>query len=213
MRFVPALWILVLAAQPGAQSAPPRTYANPALQLTFSYPAELVPSASGSGTACSRVLLNAALGTDPNRNASDTASSAASASDRWATLTLSDTVPACIPAQALRKTKIMDRMLSSLAGGPTQVLGLVPMQPPFGYLLLGGHAFLAAAQGQPVSPTGLQPANGDEVLAIIATRVRDHVLVWRMASNDVDLLNRMLASRIDVGTGPPQPLYPGHVGE
>lgn len=211
MRIATALSILGLAAAAFAQSAPMRTYKDPGLQMTFSYPAELTPAGGETGSGCSRVLLKAALGTNPNENAAGAGSAAGS--ERWATLTVSDLGPGCFPAKVLKKTKMLYQMLSGLAGDPTQVLGLSPLEQPMGYLMQGHHAFLAAAQGEPVSGNGLQPANGSEVLAVVAASVGDHVLTWRMESNDMNLLNRILASQVDFGSGAPQPLYPGHLGE
>lgn len=164
--------------------------------------------AADAGTGCSRVLLKAELGTDPNESAA-----AAGSSGPWASLTVSDMGPGCFPAKALKKTKLMDQMLSGTAAGPTQVLGLMPMEQPLGYLLQGRHAFLAAAEGEPVSESALQPANGKEILAVIAAQVKDHIVVWRIASNDATLLNRVLAGTVDCGLGQPQALYPGHIGE
>lgn len=213
MKYLLVVSALAAAAVAGAQSAPLRTWSDPALQFTFSYPAELVPAKTDPGSGCSRTLLTAALGSDPNQDAPDDGSPAPPAMGNWATLTLSDMGPSCIPRAALKKPKIMDRMLAGMAGDPTQVLGLMPMEQPVGYPLLGQHAFLAAAQGEPVAASGLQPANGAEVLAVIAAHVGDHVLVWHIASNDVALLNRILAGRVALAAGPAQPLYPGHVGE
>jgi hypothetical protein len=202
--------MLALAAQ--AQSPAMRTWKDPALQLTIAYPAELQPRdpASVGGSGCAKVLLAAGLGTDPNEpGASDTAP----ASDKWASLALSDMGPECIPPKVLKKPKMIDQMMDGLTGGATQTLGLMPLEQPVGYLLQGRHAYVAAAQGEPVSTDVVQPANGAEILAIIAVHVNDHVLIWRMASNDANLVNRMLSSQVDFGTGAPQPLYPGHIGQ
>lgn len=212
IRGLPALCLAVLAVAAQAQTPPMRTWKDPALQLTFTYPAELQPrdTASGAGGGCATVLLAAGLGADPNQpGSSDTAPSSA----HWASLTLTDMGPGCIPAQALKKTKMMDQMLSGMAGGPTQVLGLMPLEQPVGYLLQGRHAWVAAAQGEPVSTDVVQPANGAEVLAIIAVHDNDHVLIWHLASDQPGLLNRMLSSLVDFGAGSPQPLYPGHIGQ
>lgn len=204
-----AMATLVIAAQ--AQTISMRTWKDPSLQLTFSYPAELQPRDGGpAGSGCAKVLLAAGLGTDPNQpGAAETAQSSA----RWATLTLSDMGPDCIPPRALKKSKMMDQMMVGLTGSATQTLGLMPLEQPVGYLLQGRHACIAAAQGEPVSSNELQPANGAEVLAVIAVHVGDRVLIWRLASNDANLLNRILASQVNFGGTASQPLYPGHVGE
>jgi hypothetical protein len=196
------------AAAPG--SLPMRTIHDAELPMTFSYPAELQPrdaAPPASGNSCSKTLLVAGLGQDPNQE--NATSPAHGGSARWATLTLTDS--GCIPPQVLKKTKSLDQVLSAMAGGPTQTLGLMPMEQPLGYLLEGHRAYLAAAQGEPVSSDALQPENGAEVLAVVAVSVKDHILLWRMASNDPNLLNEMLASQVDFGTGA-QALYPGRVG-
>jgi len=195
------------AAAPGATAV--RTIRDAELPLTFSYPAELQPRAAGapSENGCSKTLLVAGIGQDPNEE--NAAGAAGAGSGRWATLTLTDT--GCVSTQVLKKTKVLDQMLSAMAAGPTQTLGLMPMEQPVGYVLEGHHAYLAAAQGEPVSSDALQPANGSEVLAVIAVSVKDHILVWRMASNDPNLLNEMLAGQVDFGTGG-QALYPGRIG-
>ncbi len=203
---------LGLSAQTAsAPSSPPmRTIHDAELPMTYSYPAELqpkeaVPAASGNG--CSKTLLVAGIGQDPNEESATGPAQAGSA--RWASLMLTDT--GCIPPQVLKKTKVLDQMLSGMAGGPTQTLGLMPMEQPLGYLLEGHHAYLAAAQGEPVSSNALQPANAAEVLAVVVVSVKDHILVWRMVSNDPNLVNEMLASQVDFGTGT-QALYPGRIG-
>lgn len=185
---------------------------DPALQLTFSYPAELQPrdAASVGGSGCAKVLLAASVGADPNQPG---ASDAAPASVRWGSLTLSDMGPECIPPKVLKKSKAVDQMMYGLTGGATQSLGLMPIEQPIGYLLQGNHAYVATAQGEPVSMDVVQPANGAEVLAIIAVHAGNHVLIWRLASDDTNLLNRMLASQVDFGAGSAQALYPGHIGE
>lgn len=202
--------LLAVAAQ--AQTAPLRTWKDPALQLTFSYPAELQPRspASVGGNGCAKVLLAAGVGTDPNQPG---AASAAPATAKWASLALSDMGPECIPPQALKKPKVMDQMMYGMTGGATQTLGLMPLEQPIGYLLEGLHAYVAAAQGEPVSTDVVQPANGAEILVVIAVHVKDHVLLWRVASNDAGLLNRILASQVDFGAGSPEALYPGHIGQ
>jgi hypothetical protein len=212
MSWTAALMVAMLAVASQAQTAPMHTWKDPGLQLTFSYPGELQPrdAASAGGNGCAKVVLAAGLGADPNEpSAADTAP----ASANWASLSLSDMGPECIPPQALKKTKVMDQMMYGLTGGATQTLGLMPMEQPIGYLLQSRHAYVAAAQGEPVSSDGLQPANGAEVLVVIAVHIDDHVLIWRLASNDANLLNRMLASQVDFGGGAPQALYPGHIGE
>lgn len=205
-------WVLaILAVAAQAQTASLRTWKDPALQVTFSYPAELQPrdAASVPAGGCAKVLLAAVLGADPNLPG---APDAPAASSKWASLTLSDMGPECIPPKVLKKSKAVDQMMYGLTGGATQTLGLMPLEQPVGYLLQGQHAYVAAAQGEPVSTDVVQPANGAEVLALIAVHVRDHVLIWRLASNDASLLNRMLSSLVDFGVGTPQPLYPGHIG-
>lgn len=212
LRGIAALWVAGLGFAAQAQAPTLRTWKDPALQLTFTYPAELQPRdpATVPGGGCARVLLAAGLGTDPNEPG---AAPAAPASVRWANLDLSDMGPECIPARVLKKPKTMDQMMSGLTEGATQTLGLMPLEQPLGYLLQGRHAYVAAAQGEPVSTDVVQPSNGAEVLAVIAVRLNDHVLIWRMESNDANLLNHMLASQVDFGAGTPQALYPGHIGQ
>lgn len=212
LRRISAGLVVALAIAAQAQTAAMRTWKDPALQLTFSYPSELQPRdpASVTGAGCAKVVLAAGLGADPNEpGTSDTAP----ASAKWASLTLSDMGPECIPPQALKKTKVMDQMMYGMTGGATQTLGLMPMEQPIGYLLEGHHAYVAAAQGEPVSTDVVQPANGAEILVLIAVHLNNHVLLWRLTSNDAGLLNRMLASQVDFGAGTPQALYPGHIGQ
>jgi hypothetical protein len=212
-RHVPAVIIVAaLALTVRAQSPALRTWKDSALQLAFSYPAELHPRdpASQGGSGCAKVVMAAGLGSDPNRPG---ASDRAPASATWASLALSDMGPGCIPPEVLKKPKVMDQMMYGLTGNATQSLGLMPIEQPIGYLIQGHHAYVASAQGEPISEDVVQPANGAEVLAIIAVHVNDHVLIWRLASNDANLLNRMLASQVDFGTGTPQALYPGHIGQ
>lgn len=200
--------MLAVAAQ--AQTAPMRTWKDPALQLTFSYPADLQPRNPAGGNGCAKTLLVAGLGTDPNQPG---LGGMAPGSAKWATLAVSDMGPECIPPQALKKTKVMDQLMYGMTGSETQTLGLMPLEQPIGYPLQGHHAYVAAAQGEPVSSDVVQPANGTEILVMIAVRVNDHVLVWKLVSNDAELLNRMLASQVDFGAGTPQALYPGHIGQ
>jgi len=211
VRGIAALGLALLGFASPAQTAPMHIWKDPALHLTFSYPAELQvrdPATAGGG-GCARVLLAAGFGADPNL---PSGTGAASASGNWASLSLSDMGPECIPPKVLKKPKMMDQMMYGLTGGATQTLGMMPLEQPLGYLIDENHAYLAAAQGEPVSTDVVQPANGAEVLAIIAVHVNDHVLIWKMASNDANLLNRMLASQVDFGSGHPQALYPGHIG-
>lgn len=210
-RVPPVMMVAAWALTIQAQSPAMRTWNDPALQLTFTYPAALQPRdpASVGGSGCSKVLLAAGIGTDPNQaSAADTGSSSA----KWASLTLSDMGPACIPPGVLKKSKVMDQMMYGLTGNATQTLGLMPIEQPIGYLLQGRHAYVASAQGEPISDDVVQPANGAEVLAIIAVHVNNHVLIWRLASNEAKLLNHMLAGQVDFGSGKPEPLYPGHFG-
>ncbi len=205
--------VAALALTVRAQSPALRTWKDPALHLTFSYPAELHPrdpASVGGGGGCAEVVMAAGLGNDPDQPG---ASGGAAPSGSWASVALSDMGPGCIPPKVLNKPKVMDQMMYGLTGNATQSLGLMPIEQPVGYLVQGHHAYVASAQGEPISQDVVQPANGAEVLAIIAVHVNDHVLIWRLASNDANLLNRMLASQVDFGTGTPQALYPGHIGQ
>lgn len=191
------------------------------LHLTFSYPADLQPmdaksladatsnsrfgANSGENTdtsqpgACSRVLLSVGKVMQANNGRA------------WGILTMLDVGPACIPPKALKSRKAMDNLLKTLVTGGTQVLGMMPLGTETSYLIQARKVHFAGAQGQPVSPDDLQPTQKSQTIAHMAVADDDHIVLWKVESNDAGLLNRMLASQVDFGDGPPQPLFPGRL--
>lgn len=191
------------------------------LHLAFSYPADLQAmdaksladatgnsrfgADSGENTdtaqpgACGKVLLSVGQVTDGSHG------------KVWGLLTLLDVGPTCIPPKALKSKHAMDSLLKPLVTGGTQVLGMMPLGTENTYLIQGRKMHFAGAQGQPVAKTDLQPVEQSQTVAHMAMAVDDHILLWKVESNNSALLNRMLASQVDFGDGPPQPLFPGRL--
>jgi hypothetical protein len=192
------------------------------LHLTFSYPADLEPmdakaladatsnsrfgEDSGENTdtvqpeACAKVLLSVGQVTEGNNG------------KIWGILTMLDVGPACIPPKALKSTRAMDTLLKPLVTGGTQVLGMMPLGGgATSYLIQGHKMHFAGAQGQPVAKSDLQTTDQSQTIAHMAVAIDGHIVMWRVESNNAGLLNRMLASQVDFGAGPPQPLFPGRL--
>ncbi|HEY1809325.1 MAG TPA: hypothetical protein VGG42_12225 [Acidobacteriaceae bacterium] len=225
MRFGLILLLTAMAAgqTPGKPAAPPmRIFTDSALHLTFSYPAELTPMDAKtattlgqrivygedgardaekvkSGAGCTRTLLAVGADAGPGGKA-------------MARVALFEIDLSCVPPKAAKKRKLMDQVLNGLAAQGNEVLGMMPMEDPVGFLLQGRHAFFAAAQGTPVSSTALQDSQA-EVTATVAAEVEDQegqpkILAWHVASSDAAMFNRLLACPVEIGTGQAQALFP-----
>lgn len=211
------------AAPAAAQAATAslRTYTNPELHLTIRYPAELQPMDpralagatnnsrfgpdSGENTdtpqagACSKLLLSVGEVTGANGG------------NAWGTLTMIDIGSGCIPPKAQKSKKAMDTLLKQLVSGGTQVLGMMPLGAATTYMIQDHKVHFAGAQGQPVAKSDLQPTDQTQTIAHMAVALNDHIVLWKVESNNPGLLNRILASQVDFGAGPPQPLFPGQL--
>lgn len=221
-------WVLLaLGTAACAQtSAPPSgtaTYSNPELHFTFEYPAELHPmkpqDLPGSSRAA-RFSNDPDVGTSDNLEAGQCSkrlltvgeTGAGPEGKAWASISLVEIEPGCIPAKALKSRHQMDLMLMPLVHSSTQVLGMMPMGPAVAYPVQNHRIYMSAAQGQPVQPTDLQNLQGPESVATLATQVQDRIVSWRIETNSMHLLNRILAGKVDFGAGSPEMLYPGHLG-
>lgn len=209
------------ATSPG----PVKVYTNSELQLKFSYPAELAPQdtestnamgqrmvygentqtgpASGGAppAACTKTLL--AVGARPTKgNGLD------------ASLTLFDIDLHCLPAKAMKSKSVMDTALRGFASQGVTELGMMPIGEAVRYELDGHRAYFASSQGTPVAKTDVQSGES-EVMAVATVEANGHILAWMVESNDLNFFNRMLASAVDLGTGPAQPLFPAgiHAGD
>lgn len=233
MRCAPGLLLLALGTVALAQTSSPAgpansaataTYQNPALHFTFEYPAELHPMnvqdlPGPSRTA--RFSNDPDVGTEDNLEAGQCSkrlltvgeTGAGPQGGAWASLTLVEIEPECIPPKALRSKHAMELMLLPLVKAPTQVLGMMPMGPATTYPVQTHRIYMAAAQGQPVQADDLQSTpQGTDSLAILAVQVQDRILSWHIESNSMRLFSRILASKVDFGSGTPQMLFPGHFG-
>ncbi|MGC2639001.1 MAG: hypothetical protein WA294_17585, partial [Acidobacteriaceae bacterium] len=223
------------AAQPAAQAAAPqaarpatRTYTDAELHLTFIYPSELVAIDPAQLPGAAR---NAAFTGDPDAESTDlltghcsrvllsvgqTATGQAAsgrAGGVWGSILLVALDPGCLPPKALKNRKAMDNLLKPLVTGSTQILGMAPVAPETTWPIEGYRVHFAESEGQPVVKGDLQPTEADQTMAVLAVQVGDHVLAWKIESNNKALLNRMLGSRVDFGLGTPQPLFPLQVPE
>lgn len=232
MKFGAVLAVLIsLAAM--AQTAPPpaaaattgpgpaKVYTNPALQLRFSYPAELKPQntestnamgqrmvygenaqtgPAGGGAApaaCTKTLL--AVGARPTKgNGLD------------ASLTLFDIDLHCLPAKAMKSKSVMETALRGFASQGVTELGMMPIGDTVRYQLDGHRAYFASAQGTPVAKTDVQSGES-EVMGVVTVEANGHILAWMVESNDLNFFNRMLASQVDLGTGAGQALFPAGI--
>jgi hypothetical protein len=220
-----ALLLTAVAAgqTPGKPPAPAmRTFTDAALHLTFSYPAELTPVDPKAATALGQRIL---YGEDGAGDAEKMKASAGCTRTLLAVGEESGRVTArlalfeidlgCVPPKAAKNRKLMDQVLHGLAAQGNEVLGMMPMQDPVGYLLEGQHAFFASSQGTPVSATALQSSES-QVTATVAVEVEGHdgqgkILAWHLESSDTTMFNRMLASPVDLGTGQAQMLFPAQI--
>lgn len=224
MRFSLVLLLAATAAgqTPGKPAAPAmRTFTDPALQLTFSYPAELTPVDAKAATALGQRIL---YGEDGAGDAEKMKSGAgctrtllAVGEDGKATarLSLFEIDLSCVPPKAAKNRKLMDQVLHGLAAQGNEVLGMMPMQDPVGFLLQGHHAFFASSQGTPISSASLQTSDA-QVTATVAVEVegqdrQPRILAWHVESSDVAVFNRLLASPVELGSGQAQPLFPAQV--
>lgn len=206
-----------------AKPADTATYQNSDLHFSFEYPAELHPMSPQELPGSART---ARFSNDPDVGTTDNLESgqcsrrlltvgetgAGPKGAAWASLTLAEIEPACIPPKALKSKHAMDLMLLPLVRASTQVLGMMPMSPASSYPLELHRVYMSAAQGQPVQPGDLQTTQETESIAILATQVQDHILTWRVESNSMRLFGRILAGRVDFGSGTPKMLFPGYLG-
>src|SRR5579872_210530 len=227
-----SLWVLLAlgcvagAGRVAAGQTSPRataTYQNPGLHFTFEYPAELHPMSPQELPGASRT---ARFSNDPDVGTNDNLETgqcskrlltvgetgAGPQGEAWASLTLVEIEPDCINPKALKSKHAMDLMLMPLVKSGTEVLGMMPMGPATTYPVQAHRIYMAAAQGQPVQPGDLQTTQGTDSLAILATQVQDRIVSWRIDSNSMRLFGRMLAGKVDFGSGAPQMLYPGNFG-
>ncbi|MGA8532130.1 MAG: hypothetical protein WB622_20570 [Acidobacteriaceae bacterium] len=195
-----------------------RTFTDATLHLTFSYPAELTPVDPKVSTALGqRILYGEDGASDPDKVKSGagcirTLMAVGEDGRVTARLALFEIDLSCIPPKAAKNRKLMDETLHGLASQGNEVLGMVPMDDPVGFLLGGNHAFFAAAQGTPVSASAIQSSRG-LVTATIAVEVlsrggQREILAWHVASSDAGTFNRLLGCPVDLGTGQAQPLFP-----
>jgi len=230
MKFGLVLAVVVTAGTAQAQApraggtaaapnpGPMKTYTNPALQLAFSYPAELqtmdgkgsaasgqrmvygenaLPNAEHTSgpAACTTTLL--ALGTQPPKGQAGAAAS----------LTLFDIDLRCLPPKAAKSKSVMNTALRGFASQGVTELGMMPVSEPVSYPLDGHRAYFAASQGTPVTKTDLQ-SNQSEMMAVVTVAANEHILAWMLESDDLEFFNRMLESRVAFGPEPGQPLFP-----
>lgn len=206
-----------------AKRAASATYQNSELHFSFEYPAELHPMSPQElpgATRTARFSNDPDVGTNDNLETGQCSkrlltvgeTGAGPQGEAWASLTLVEIEPECIPPKALKSKHAMDLMLMPLVKSGTQVLGMMPMGPATTYPVQGHRIYMAAAQGQPVQPGDLQTTQGTDSVAILATQVQDRILSWRIESNSMRLFGRMLAGKVDFGSGTPQMLFPGNFG-
>lgn len=223
MRFGLILLLTAMAAgqTPGKPAAPAlRTFTDPALQLTFSYPAELTPMDPKTATALGQRMLYGEDGAGSKKmksGAGCTRTLLAVGEGGAATtqLAIFEIDVSCVPPKAAKNRKFMDQVLQGLSAQGNELLGMIPIEDPVGFLMQGHHAFFASAQGTPVSSTALQTSEA-EVLATLAVEVegrdgRQEILVWHLESSNAAMFNRMLACPVVLGTGPAVPLFPAQV--
>jgi hypothetical protein len=123
------------------------------------------------------------------------------------TISLFDISPGCVPADAAKNKKAMDKALAGIVTEGTTVLGMMPIEQPFAYPIEGHRVHFAASQGQPVTKTDLQTSE-PQLRATIAVAVNGHILSWMFEAGDAEFFNRLLASPVDFGAGKAQPLFP-----
>jgi hypothetical protein len=217
-----ALSAIAAAAQtPAAKVPATQTFTDAELHLTFTYPAALQPMDPRTVTGESE---NSRFGTQPDADSEGVQSATCrkvllslgrvneGAQGRlWATLTMVDVGPACIPPKALKNHRAMDAILTPLVSSGTQILGMMSLGPESLYMIQGHRMHFAGSQGLPVAKTDLQPSDVSQTIANFAVQVNDHIVSWRIEANDTVLLNRILASQVDFGAGPPAPLFPGQL--
>jgi len=202
------------AAGPPLPAPALQVYSNAELHLTFSYPAGLTPrdgafaaaaarrmlygedaeSERSQADACTTVLLSVGTGTE-GRGA-------------WGRLGLLEIHGQCFPAKTLQNKKASQLLLRNLVKQGTTTMGMMPLDQPAVYLIQGRWASFCAAQGQPVSGGDLQSAD-QQLVSVVAVLVQSEVLGWVVETNDGAMLNRVLGSGVDFGTGKPERLFPG----
>ncbi|HEX3659884.1 MAG TPA: hypothetical protein VHU89_00525 [Acidobacteriaceae bacterium] len=218
---ISALLLAAAAAgqTPGKPAAPAmRTFTDSALHLTFSYPAELAPMDPKAATALGQRMLygedgaNGAKKMKSGAGCTRTLLAVGEEGRVRATLVLFQIDLSCVPPKAAKNRKLMDQVLNGLSSQGNEVLGMMPIEEPAGFLLQGHHAFFAAAQGTPVAAAALQ--NGEaQVTATVAAEVEGQdgqgkILAWHVESSSATMFNRLLASPVDLGTGQAQALFP-----
>ncbi len=210
-----------------------QVYSDTELHLTFQYPGELKPldaqavaelrrqamfgndplvdTGKLNAQACSKVLLAVGTGTAGSGSGRAPAPGAGAGNGPFSgRISLLEIEGSCIPPVALRKSRAMDGVLSALVSEGTTALGMMPLGQAVGYRLEGRHAWFAAAQGQPVETTALQPG-GQELIGSLGIAVSGRILTWTVESDELTYFNRLLASRLDLGTGKPEPLFPAPI--
>jgi hypothetical protein len=206
---------------PAPTAEPMRSYTNPELHLTFSYPAELTPRDVATALGAERRMVygtDAAAATDQSR--ADTCakvllavgedSAGSGAAGTRASIALFDVNTACYPAKVLRDKKAMDLLLRNMTIQATTEMGMMPIEQPMFYDLEGHRMHFCAAQGTPVTTGDLQTGEA-EVIGAAAVAVEGHLLGWVLEANDAVLFNRLVGSEVDLGGGKAQRLFPARV--
>jgi hypothetical protein len=224
---VPCLLAAMIAAPmaypqgPAAQSQPTQVYSDAELHLTFRYSADLQPM---DAKALADASNNSRFGADSGENTDTPQAGACSklllsvgkvvavnGAKAWGTLTMIDIGPGCIPPKAQKNKKAMDALLKQMVTGGTQILGMMPLGTATAYPIQDHKVHFAGAQGQPVAQGDLQPTEQTQTIAHMAVELNDHIVLWKVESNNSVLLNRILASQVDFGAGTPEPLFPGRL--
>ena len=223
-----AAWLTSPPAQITAQSASgspataaPATqvYSNAELHLTYAYPAGLTPRDSAfaeaigrrmifgedaeadfaKAHACAKVLLSVGKGAEGSPGT-------------WVRLGLVAIGDPCAPATVMQKKKATQSLLGDLVRQGTTLMGLMPVERPTIYLIEGHWASFCAAQGTPVTGQDLQ-TGGDQLIGVAVVAVEGKVLGWIIQTNDAATFNQLLGTGVDFGTGKPERLFAGAVGQ
>ncbi|MFP5230456.1 MAG: hypothetical protein ACLGXA_22800 [Acidobacteriota bacterium] len=217
---------LAVAGQAGSGAGQPatpvpgfQTWSSPELHLTYWYPADLKPvdgafaetdgrrmlygedadSERANKGGCLKTLLSVGNGREGSGGA-------------WTRVGLLEVSGQCFPAKMLKDKKGVPLLLRNLVTQGTTVMGTMPVEAPALYLLEGRRAGFGASQGQPVTTGDVQTAD-QQLIGVAVVDLEDRLVAWVIETSDASMFNRLLGSGVDFGTGKPERLFPGSVGE
>ncbi|MGA1981999.1 MAG: hypothetical protein ABSG84_05970 [Acidobacteriaceae bacterium] len=212
-------------------------YKNDTLGIVFQYPSDLVPAdAKAIADRGHRAIYGNDPESDPEHVKSEkcmipllVAETPESNGPTTGTFTIGEKgkpyVNIELPPSGLIMLTEMDRSclpkkmstndaLGNMASTAQKLPGMKPIDQQMWYDVDKHKVHFSASYGQ-ISPQrlgGKKVQAEDSAVATISVEVNGHLLLWMIMANSEDLFNKLLASKVQFGSGPVLPLFPLTVG-